>query len=403
MYQANANLQRILVVEDDETQRMILVEILRHLGVPEVLEASDGKHALEIIRSQSMIPDLVITDLEMPNMDGVSLVGQLADSRMCQSVILISSFDDSLLYSVRTLCEETGLIALGVLQKPFAVETLETLLKKFHPQNSEAVRVAKLAQVTDDEIPLDEILQALQNGEFGLYYQPKIDPKNHQCKGVEALVRWFSPQRGMVPPYYFIPLLESKGLMRGLTRYVIEMATEQAVIWRNKGYELTISINLSAQNLNDESLVDNINQLIKAKNLRPNEVIFEVTESSVIDNPVQALGALARLRLRGFGLSIDDYGTGFSSMSQLSRIPFTELKLDRSLVHEAHKHPERRVILQSAVEMAKKLNLKIVAEGVEEEEDYIIIRDLGCDMIQGYYYSKPITPEEIESKYFPKT
>lgn len=400
MHALNAELQQVLVVEDSDTQRMVLVELLRHLGVPEVLEASDGQEALDLLREQSLCPDIVITDLEMPNMDGVALVGQLAESRLCKSVIVVSAYEDSLLSSVKTLCEEAGLSVLGVLQKPYTTIGLEVLLANFHP--SVAVPVPAEPSRPKAEIPLEEILAALENKEFGLFYQPKVDAVTHECKGVEALIRWFSPQRGVVSPFFFIYVLEAKGLMDELTRQVLEMATEQAVAWKNSGYEVSISVNLSAQNLNDEHLVEHINQLIRKKDLHPSVIVFEVTESSVIDNPVLALGTLARLRLRGFGLSIDDYGTGFSSMSQLSRIPFTELKLDRSLVHEAHSHPERRVILQSAVEMAKRLRLKIVAEGVEAEEDSILVRDLGCDLIQGYYFSVPLPPADFEEKFLKK-
>lgn len=393
----DTEIRKILVVEDSETQRMVLVELLRQMGISEVLEAADGEIALELLRKNPIAPDVVITDLEMPNMDGVALVSQLAGSNLCKSVIVVSAYEDSLLSSVKTLCEEAGLPVLGVLQKPYNVAGLGIMLSNY----STSVTVRRPGKFVPPraEIPLEEILLALQNKEFGLFYQPKVDAKTHQCMGVEALVRWFSPSRGMVAPFHFIYVLEAKGLMDELTRQVLQIAAEQALRWKNLGREIPISVNLSAQNLVDESLVEHINQLVRSKGLHPSVIVFEVTESSVIDNPVVALGTLARLRLRGFGLSIDDYGTGFSSMSQLSRIPFTEMKLDRSLVHEAHSHPERRVILESAVEMAKRLRLKIVAEGVEVHEDSVLVRELGCDFIQGYYFSKPLSPEDFEKKF----
>lgn len=397
MQLVNNEIQKILVVEDSETQRMVLVELLRQMGIEEVFEAADGQLALDLLRSRNIMPDVVITDLEMPNMDGVALVGQLASASLCKSVIVVSAYEDSLLSSVRTLCEEAGLPVLGVLQKPYNVAGLGILLSNFKSSVMSSRRNKFVPPRAD--IPLDEILSALENREFGLYYQPKVDALSHECKGVEALIRWFSPTRGIVSPFHFIYVLEAKSMMDELTRQVLQMAAEQALRWKNMGHEVPISVNLSAQNLVDESLVEHINQLIRSKGLHPSVIVFEVTESSVIDNPVVALGTLARLRLRGFGLSIDDYGTGFSSMSQLSRIPFTEMKLDRSLVHEAHSHPERRVILESAVEMAKRLRLKIVAEGVEAVEDSALVRDLGCDLIQGYLFSVPLSSEDFERRF----
>jgi len=217
-----------------------------------------------------------------------------------------------------------------------------------------------------------------------------VDIHTGLARGVEALARWLHPRHGMIAPDRFIPLAEEQGLIHGLTMAIMDQALAQAALWNARGLKLTMAINLSARLLDSPGLVQEIAGLQAFHGVPPEQIVLEITESSVVAHFGAALGILARLRLKGFGLSIDDYGTGFSSMQQLARIPFTELKIDRSFVHGAHQRNNLRVILQSALDMANRLQLVTVAEGIETLEDWHLLSEFGCSIGQGYLIAKPM-------------
>jgi EAL domain-containing protein (putative c-di-GMP-specific phosphodiesterase class I) len=214
-------------------------------------------------------------------------------------------------------------------------------------------------------------------------------------RGVEALARWHRPNLGFVPPDYFIEIAEREGLIHDLTLSVMTQAMAQSADWNARGLRLSMAINLSPRLLDDPSLVEEVSALANRYGLAASQIILEITETSMVAYLGAALGVLARLRLKGFGLSIDDYGSGFSSMQQLARIPFTELKVDRSLVHGAHLRANLRVILQSALDMARRLDLVTVAEGIETPEDWRFLQECGCDIGQGYLIARPMPASEI--------
>jgi len=215
-------------------------------------------------------------------------------------------------------------------------------------------------------------------------------------RGVEALARWKHPDLGFVRPDHFISLAEREGLIHELTISVMERALGQAARWNARGLRLSMAINLSPRLLDSPALVHEITSLVSLHGLAPGQVVLEITESSVVNCLGGAIGVLAKLRLKGLGLSIDDYGTGFSSMQQLVRIPFSELKIDRSFVHEASRRPNLRVILQSALDMSRQLGLITVAEGIETMEDWRLLQACGCDVGQGYLIARPMPAEELQ-------
>jgi EAL domain-containing protein (putative c-di-GMP-specific phosphodiesterase class I) len=377
-------------VEDSVVQRAFALDVLRSIGVGRVLEASDGRTALEVLAASPVKPDVVMTDLEMPGMDGVDLIHHIAQQQLASALIVVSSRDTTLLSTVETMAREHGLSVLGVAQKPLSFDNVSALLAKFH-----GIGVRTNPNPPTHAFSRDEIQTAIESQQLVIHYQPKVTTHSGVMRGVEALVRWEHPQYGLVSPAHFVPLVENDGLIDVMTAWVLEHALKQLREWHARGLTISMAVNLSARSLDNSELADRIATVASKIGIEPKYLVLEITETAVMADVALALGTLARLRLKGFGLSIDDFGTGFSSMQQLSRVPFTELKIDRSLVHGAAERPHLHVMLQSTIEMGKKLHLTTVAEGVENPADWQLIRLLGCDVCQGYYVAKPMPGDAL--------
>lgn len=383
-------IETLLIVDDSPLQRLHTVGLMRELGVEMIYEAGDGQEALDLLALLKLPPSLVIVDLEMPCMDGVEFIQHLQERKLNFPIIVASSRETSLLASVETMIEALGMHVLGALQKPLNQEKILGALKSF---DGNLALPAK-----DDALPAvceTELAAAIHNGDIVAFYQPKVDIRTGMLKGVEALARWMHPTNGMVPPDRFIPLAEQSGLIHELTLSMLTQAMAQAALWNERGLSLKVAVNLSPLSLDIPGFVQKIVDLLAQHALQADQMVLEITEGSVVANLGMALGTLARLRLKGFGLSIDDYGTGFSSMQQLARIPFTELKIDRSFVHGAHSRQNLRVILQSALDMAKRLELVTVAEGIETIEDWRLLQESGCSIGQGYLIARPMPANDL--------
>jgi len=378
-----------LVAEDHEFQRRHLVRTLASLGANRIQEAADGEFALGIIRNPERSIDIVICDLDMPGMDGMEFIRHLGEAAFPGSVILASALERKLVASVETMTEAYGIKLLGVLEKPIAAQTLGPLIARHKPAQSKPAQPA----VPGTPFALDEIAAALRNDEFEPFVQPKVELVSGRIKGVEALARWRHPQKGMVAPYAFIGPLEEHGLIDELMWIMLRKGATCCSAWLSAGLEATVSVNLSLKSLGDPHLADRVTELVRGQGLEPRHMVLEVTETAATTDVGKALENLARLRMKGFGLSIDDYGTGYSSMQQLTRIAFTELKIDRSFVTNAGKSESARVILESSVGIAKKLKIAAVAEGVETQGDWDLLRHFGCDLAQGYFIAKPMEAE----------
>ena len=239
---------------------------------------------------------------------------------------------------------------------------------------------------------------ALERGEFILHYQPKIDARSLQVVGVEALVRWQHPKKGLIPPGQFIPLAEISGFMISLGEWVIKTACRQLKHWHNQGLSnLQMSINLSQRQINRPNLASFISDIIQQENINPAKLEFEITESMVMDDPQKTIESLEVLRRIGVFFALDDFGTGYSSISHLKLMPISCLKLDRSYVKDIETNPSDAAICASTISLAHDLGLEVVAEGVETERQYEYLKTLGCDKFQGYFFSKPLTAAEIEA------
>jgi diguanylate cyclase (GGDEF)-like protein/PAS domain S-box-containing protein len=242
---------------------------------------------------------------------------------------------------------------------------------------------------------IGELRSAIERDELILHYQPKVSLRTGRCDRVEALVRWQHPQRGLIPPDDFIPLAEQTGLIKPLTQWVIQAALRQCRAWQDSGLDIAVGVNLSMRNLHDPDLVEQISHQLEATGVRAAALKLEVTESALMTDPQRALGSLARLRAIGVEIAIDDFGTGHASLSYLKQMPVEEIKLDRSFVRDMCTDKNDYTIVRSTIELAHDLGLRVIAEGVEDQETWDLLVKLGCDLAQGYHMSRPLTDADL--------
>jgi diguanylate cyclase (GGDEF)-like protein len=237
---------------------------------------------------------------------------------------------------------------------------------------------------------------ALRTGELDVEFQPKADAFNRTVVGVEALTRWRSPVHGTIPPDVFVPLAEHAGLARALTRYVLARALAQARAWSDAGHDLTVAVNLTASDLQDVALPEEIESALVVADARPESLILEITESAVLRDPERIGNVLARIGESGVGLSLDDFGTGYSSLTHLKMLPVGEVKIDRSFVAHVKTDPADAAIVGATIKLAHSLGMRVVAEGVEDEETWRRLADFGCEMIQGFVLAPALPAAKLE-------
>ena len=251
---------------------------------------------------------------------------------------------------------------------------------------------------------MSDLRQAITQNQLSLYYQPKINLKTNRCVGVEALVRWNHPEKGQILPDAFIGDAEKSGAIKSLTQWVLTTAIEQSAVWNKKGYCIDMSVNISARDFQDPDLLKLIEDKISNSTLKPSCLILELTESAVMTDTKKAFDSLSKLDKMGVKLAIDDFGTGYSSLEYLKRLPVDELKIDRSFVIDMATSKNDEAIVRSTVDLAHNLGLSVVAEGVENQHSLDLLKEMGCDAMQGYFTSKPLSASEA-SEYlsdFPK-
>ena len=243
---------------------------------------------------------------------------------------------------------------------------------------------------------LGELRRALEGGQLVLHYQPKVELKSGAVIGAEALVRWRHPKRGLVPPNEFIALAERGGLIKRLTRWVLDEAVGQCESWKNAGTRLPVSVNLSARNLQDVQLLDEVPEMLARRNLEPDLLELEITETAVMADAPRAMETLRGLRASGVGLAVDDFGTGYSSLVYLRKLPVSQLKIDKSFViGMAAQGEEDEIIVRSTTDLGHHLGLQVVADGVEDRPTFDKLNRLGCDAAQGYYMARPMTAPDL--------
>jgi diguanylate cyclase (GGDEF)-like protein len=395
--------QRLLVLDDDP----LIGQTIRTIAEFSGMDVESTTEPSEFFgKLNTWQPDVIALDLIMPVMDGVQVLAHLGQRRCTAGIILTSGVGSRVLDAARRAAEQHGLLIMGVLEKPFSPAELRSLLLQ-------SVAVAKPGNTLVQAGTLPgpdraELREAIKSGSLCLAYQPKINCQTGTLTGFEALVRWQHPRLGWVSPDRFIPMAESEGLIDDMTEQIIAKALNWFASFRarhlpgsssssegNIPEHLHLALNISALTLPNFQLFERVYQLCTTLEVSPEWITFELTESSAMNDPVVSLETLTRLRVRGFKLSIDDFGTGYSSMIQLVRLPFTEIKIDRTFVFSCGLSPESRKVVRSIVELGKSLGLITVAEGVESREALAYLQELGCDLAQGYYFAKPMMPEEL--------
>lgn len=374
----------ILTLDDEPFMLKLIGQILKNLGYTDVTSCDNGLDALKFLESPGQTPNLILLDLNMPKMDGIEFARKLVDLNYSGSLILISGEDERMLQTAEKLVQAHKIPVLGHLHKPVTPERLDALLRKWTPSSQSKPRPTKKIYSAD------ELSAAIANGEMINYYQPKVALATGEVVGVETLVRWQHPQDGMVFPDQFIGVAEANGLIDDLTRVVMDGAFAQIRLWDQAGLKLKVAINVSMDNLTSLNFADSVAAKATAAGVSPQSVVLEVTESRLMQDTRAALEILTRLRLKRFHLSIDDFGTGNSSLVQLRDIPFNELKIDQGFVHGAWANDTLRALFDSSLNLAKQLGMDTVAEGVEDRADWDFLRKTECRLAQGYFIAKPM-------------
>ena len=380
----------VLVVDDDPVVLLQMRQMLAGIGVGEVCSARNGLEALLEMSRRAEQFSVVVCDLNMPEMDGVEMIRRIGQSGFRGGLILMSGADRQIVSTVGKLAALQGLTVLGQIQKPATPQVMRDLLEL-----SERTPIDRRL-VRNSAVLTPETLRAgMARREFSVWLQPKVDAESLRPVGVEVLARWQQTDGSFVPPDLFIVMAERSGLIAELSGVLLSLGLEAGAMLHAAGFPLTVSVNLSALWLDDLRLPDLMQRSVESVGLRTADVVLEVTETGVTKDVAVALDVLTRLRLKGFGLSIDDFGIGYSSFEQLGRIPFTEMKLDRSFVNRGLQDPAARAILESSMAMAQKLSLSTVAEGVETDGELALMRGMGCGSIQGYLIARPMPVDAL--------
>jgi EAL domain-containing protein (putative c-di-GMP-specific phosphodiesterase class I) len=371
----------VMVVDDSDLQRLVSSELLRSIGIELIYEAVNGLEALELLRSQKVHPAVMLVDLHMPGMDGIELIQEVAKLNPQISIIIVSSADGMLLDTLGSMVRACKMPMLGALPKPLSGQHLLLNLERYQPAPPVKPHTQQISPSALD------IKRALRLNHIKPFYQPKVSLKHAKVVGFEALARWCDPLKGLIPPNEFIDIASEHGLLKELTLSMLDSVLADMNAWNSLDIFPIISLNIAVTLLEDRNFANDVIRKVKQANIHPTKILLEITESALMKDQAVALGTIGRLKLNGFGFSIDDYGTGFASMQQLSRIAFSELKLDRSFVCRVGESEHLRKIVQSALDMGHRLGLTTVAEGVETVEELRVLRDMGWDEIQGFLFS----------------
>jgi len=382
------SIRRILVIDDDDDICELISATAESMGL-HCIATTEAAVFLD-----ALTPDtaLIMLDLVMPEMDGIELLRILGQQQCKVGIILVSGIGKRIMETARELALAHGLSVVGHLEKPFELEDLEAILKINTQPAAPLVSRPRTKLVIEDT----ELYNAVERNQFILYYQPQIDIPTGRVAGLEALVRWQHPERGLIFPDDFIPRLEGLGLIDRLGWIVANRGLSEVSKFKDKdGVTPMLSMNVSVTSLHDLKFPDTMAALIAKHGVSPKKVILEITESGLIKELTHTLDVLTRLRLKQVQLSIDDFGTGYSMMQQLQNIPATELKIDKSFVQNMHGRDSDRVMVQKTIEIGHELGMKVIAEGVETSEQLAFLRSNGCDLAQGYLYSRPLPVPEL--------
>ncbi|MEZ5446846.1 MAG: EAL domain-containing response regulator [Gammaproteobacteria bacterium] len=377
---------RLLVIDDEVGIRTLVRRIGRQAG----FEVQEAGAAVELRAGLQQAQDVIALDLAMPDIDGIEVIRELAQAGCKARLILISGFDRRVLDTAARLATGLGLNLKGALSKPFSVTDLLALLRA--EQQTPGGSIARL------EVTAAELRRALEGGELVVHFQPQVDFQDGRWRGVEALVRWQHPHYGLIHPAEFIPLAQTEEFAIPVTQRVLELALAgYSEMLDTAGYDGALAINIPGSALSDVHFPEHVMARIAARGIAHRHIVFEVTETSLANQPTVAADILARLRIKGFNLSIDDFGTGYSSLESLHRLPFTELKIDMQFVQAAETDGVARAIVENSIELAKQLGMKVIAEGVQTAGQWRWLKARGCHLAQGFLVSRPLSAADLRA------
>jgi len=371
----------LVALDDDEEIVGVVAAIARRAGY-EVAAATSASAFTAMVSSR--VPEVVVLDLQMPEMDGIEMLRHLADMGSTADVVLVSGMDERTISAAEQYAAIRGLVVRGALQKPFVPDDLHEVL--------EAVRDARRPLGAED------LRRAIANGELTVYYQPTVRrfaDGTWDIATMEALLRWHHPTRGLLAPDAFIALGEEQGLMRAMTDFVLERGIEQLKAWQVQRLDVGLRVNVAATLIADLRFPDRLQTMLGQHDIDPSALTIEITETAMLDDAPETMDILTRLRVKEINLAIDDFGIGYSSLTQLFRMPFNEMKIDKSLTSRVPQSKEARIMIEALIDLAHKLNLTVCAEGVETEEALAFLGRVGCDSAQGYHIGRPVAAREV--------
>jgi EAL domain-containing protein (putative c-di-GMP-specific phosphodiesterase class I) len=376
------NHEPVLIALDDDQEILDIVGALAEQAGFSAMVTTDPAHFENAVRSHD--PDVIVLDLQMPNRDGIEVLRSLAEQHVEAGIVLLSGVDERTLAATELFASSSGLRVVSALQKPFMPEDLLERLRG--------------ARATTGPLTVDDLQKAIDVGQLLLYYQPtakRFGDGSWDIGAVEALLRWNHPERGLLSPDAFLPMGERYGLMNSMTDYVMQRSVEQLRGWHAARLDLHLRINVAATLLIDIDFPDRLENLLREQEIDPAAVTLEVTETAMLEQHKETFDILTRLRLKNINLAIDDFGIGYSSLTQLFQMPFNEMKIDKSLVMQVAKSKEARIMVDALVGLAHKLRLTVCAEGVESAEVLQYLDEIGCDSAQGFFISRPVAAEEV--------
>jgi len=377
---------RLLVLDDDDSVTFTICAIAEGAGFTARATTNAGDFFQQLGDWQ---PSHIILDLQMPDIDGIEVLRRLADAGNDSVITITSGLGTRVLEAAARVAGENGLRIAGVLAKPFSAATLRNLLADSGESPKPKRQSPASGDVRVSSSEFTELKAGLDANQLVPFYQPKIACASGALVGFETLARWLHPKRGMVMPDRFIPLAERSGLIHPLTRQIFS----QALAWFRPlfaGTEVKLALNMSPKLLSDPTFPTWLMEQCAREAVDPHQIILEITETSSMADPVQLLEYLTQLRIKGFHLSIDDFGVGYSSLIQLARLPFSEMKIDKMFVMTAPKSQESQKIATAIVGLARALALSVTAEGLEDAWTLEFLRNIGCDVAQGYLISRPV-------------